>query len=146
MEGFDPSVGVDGEHGEHHEEMQQAFPIMADDTAGAGSPLTPPGVPVAGTLGAAFAKAKFDAPLRWAICAALGGDESTDTEILGSLPQAEVADLVSELVLENGNHPTRLQKAKVFHLFASFKKEESSLTHVVSANSANADRRHGTGQ
>ena len=75
---------------------------LPDDTAIAGSRTPKKEDHQPGTLGEAFAKSRFDPGLCDAICAALGGDQDTETDILASMPPSEIEGLVNELVLETG--------------------------------------------
>ena len=97
--GFEPEMGLDGEV-EGAEQPINAK--MSDDTAVAGSQTPKKEDHQPGTLGEAFAKSRFDRGLCDASCAALGGDQDTETEILASMPQSEIEGLVNELVLETG--------------------------------------------
>ena len=102
LEGFEPEMGLDGEA-----EMVEATNIakLPDDTAEAGSRTPKKEDHQPGTLGEAFAKSRFDPGLCDAICAALGGDQDTETDILASMPTSEIEGLVNELVLETGLPP-----------------------------------------
>ena len=80
----------------------------------------PSGRVVEGTFGAAFDSSKFPRGLRLAICSAMGCDEQEDAEIVGSLPQKDLESLLDDLEVE-GRPPTRIEKAKVTHLFRNLR-------------------------
>ena len=108
LEGFDPEMGLDGDVGMVE---PSSITTLPDDTAAAGSRTPKKEEPRAGTLGEAFSKSRFDPGLCDAICAALGGDMDTETDILASMPPSEIEGLVNELVLETG-HPFKVAEGE----------------------------------
>ena len=141
LDGFNPDVGLDGSAIlvlPTDEEFQDHGSTAGEDIAEAGNPTTPKGAPmmsaISGTLGAAFNASRFPAALREAICVAMGCDEQEDAEIVGSLPQPEIDSLLEDMSVD-GRPPSRIEKAKVAHLFKNLeKKVDPPIAAIPKAN------------